>query len=120
MATWHRVSLRLDPGLDARITAMAERLGLSKAAVLRRLADQGERMWRYPGIAFTGLDEHPHARIAGTAVEVCRVVEAHRAVAGDIGRVLEAFASELAERHIRLALAYSREFPEEVDARSSA
>jgi uncharacterized protein (DUF433 family) len=76
------------------------------------LADEALRMRLFPGIAFRGTDWDRRAWVMGTAFDVWQLVEAHR----DIGSV-ESMAEDgsASERQIRLALAYYKQFPEEID-----
>lgn len=108
-------SIRLEPELDARFTALAKRHRRSKASLLKSLADEGERTLRYPGIVFIGPIERRQARVLGTAFDVWKVVDIHQDFQGDLARIVEAYAPGLSERDIQLALAYYREFPEEID-----
>lgn len=117
MAAPHPFSVRLDPGLDARITAMARRLRRSKASVLQTLADEGERMHRYPGIVFIGPPERRQTRVLGTAFDVWKIIAIYQDFEGDLEKILEGYAPGLSERDIQLALAYYREFRDEIDER---
>jgi uncharacterized protein (DUF433 family) len=108
-------SVRLRPDLDARITAMAKRTRRSKASVLQNLADEGERMHRYPGIVFIGPEDRRQARLLGTAFDVWKVIDIHQDFGGDVAAILEAYQPGLTARHVDLALAYYREFHDEID-----
>jgi uncharacterized protein (DUF433 family) len=106
-------SLRLSPGLDARITALAKRTKRSRAAVLESLADEAERTRRYPGIGFRGPDAERDAWVIGTPFDVWQIIEALQENGGDAERM--ARESDLSSGQIRLALAYYDEFGQEID-----
>lgn len=112
----HPFSVRLTPGLDARITAMARRTRRSKAAVLQSLADEGERMRRHPGIWFMGPEDTRQACLAGRRWKVFLLIDALRAYENDISRYIEEFGPGITDAQCRAALAYYREFKDEIDA----
>jgi len=113
----HPFSVRLSPDLDARITAMAKRTRRSKAAVLQSLADEGERMRRYPGIVFIGPEERRQTRVLGTAFDVWKIIDILQDFDHDVDKVIEAYEPGLSARDIELAVAYYHEFTEEIDQR---
>jgi hypothetical protein len=109
-------SVRLRPDLDARITAMAKRTRRSKASVLQNLADEGERMHRYPGIWFMGPEDQRRAAVAGTRWKLYLLIPGLRAYDNDVARYVADFGPGITEAQCRAALAYYREFPDEIDA----
>lgn len=109
-------SVRLEPGLDARITAMARRLRRSKASVLKSLADEAERVRRHPGIWFMGDEEHRTPAVAGTRWKLYLLVPSLLDHEQDLDAFLADYAPTLRQDQCRAALAYYREFKDEVDA----
>lgn len=108
-------SVRLEPGLDARITAMAKRLRRSKASVLKSLADEAERTRRHPGIWFMGDEDRRRAALAGTRWKLYLLIPMLRGREKDLSAVVEEFGPGLTVEQCRAALAYYREFPTEID-----
>jgi len=70
-------------------------------------------MRRHPGIAFRGPDHRRRAWVIGSPFDVWEVIQAWQDLGEDAGRVQDQFA--LTSRQMNLALAYYREFPDEVD-----
>lgn len=69
-------------------------------------------MRRYPGIAFRGEDYRRRAWVPGSGLDVWEVV----ALLRDVGSERElAQSHHLTPTQIRVALAYSKEFAEEID-----
>jgi hypothetical protein len=111
------VSVRLSKGLEALLDEEARRTGRSRSVVLEALAGEALRMRLFPGIAFRGSDWERRAWVIGTALDVWQIVEAYR----DMGSVQRMAAEGAAsERQIRLAVAYSERFGEEIDAAIAA
>lgn len=103
--------------MEALLDAEARRTGRSRSVVLEALAGEALRMRLFPGIAFRGADWERRAWVIGTALDVWQIVEAYR----DIGSVQRIAAEGAAsERQIRLAVAYSERFGEEIDAAIAA
>ncbi len=104
--------MRISKSMETLVENEARRTGRSKGAIVEALADEALRMRLFPGIAFRGTDWDRRAWVMGTAFDVWQIVEAHR----DIGSV-ESMAEDgsASERQIRLALAYYKQFPEEID-----
>jgi uncharacterized protein (DUF433 family) len=98
--------------MEALVEHEARRTGRSKGAVVEALADEALRMRLFPGIAFRGTDWDRRAWVMGTAFDVWQIVEAYQ----DIGSV-ERMADDgsASERQIGLALAYYKQFPDEID-----
>lgn len=86
--------------------------------MLEELADEVERMRRYPGLGFLGPEGARRAWIVGTALDVWQVIEAF----SDFGRDAERMVAEtdLTRRQLDLALAYYREFRLEIDEATAA
>ncbi len=108
----HPFSLRLSSRVHRYVTEEARRTRRSRAAVLEALADEAMRSRRFPGVGFKGEDWDRRAWLMGTGLDIWQVIEALH----DFGSVERmALESDLNERQIRLAAAYYREFPEEID-----
>lgn len=104
--------MRLSPIVDALVSEEAARTRRSKGAVVEALADEALRTRLFPGIAFRGADWARRPWVIGTALDVWQVVDACRDF-GSVERMVQ--EGDVAEPHIRLALAYHRRFPEEID-----
>lgn len=112
MAKSQPFSIRLGEPEDAFIQQEAKRLGRSRSAVVEAYATETIRMRRFPGIAFRGDDHRRRAWVLGTGLDVWEVVTLTRELGSE-----EALADEygLTPGQIRIALAYYREFPDEVE-----
>lgn len=104
-------TMRLTRETDLWVTEEARRTRRSKGAVVEALAEEAARMRRFPGVAFRGPEHDRRAWIIGTALDVWQVIEAYE----DMGGARLAEEGDLSERSLRLALAYRKEYPEEVD-----
>lgn len=107
------ISFRPSASLDSRLEAMRERTGLAKSRLVELLADEAERARRYPGLAFRGPDVKRRAWIIGSPFDVWEVVEAWQDLAEDAPATQEHLG--LSSGQLRLALAYYREFTDEID-----
>ena len=105
-------SMRLSRVTDELVTLEARRTRRSKGAVVESLADEALRARRFPGIAFRGTDWNRRPWVIGTALDVWEIVDATR---GFDSPQDAADATDLAEAHVRLALAYYEAFPQEID-----
>jgi hypothetical protein len=107
------ISFRPSRSLDDRLDRMRERTGIPKSRLVEELADEAERTRRYPGLAFRGEAGRRRAWVIGTHFDVWEVILAWL----DLGQNEQATLDQLLiqPRHLRLALAYHREFPEEID-----
>lgn len=106
-------SIRLSPLTDELVTREARRTRRSKGAVVEMLTEEALRTRRFPGIAFRGADWNRRPWVIGTALDVWEIVAASRRFGSPEEMVA---ATDLGDAQIRLALAYSEEFPEEIDA----
>jgi hypothetical protein len=106
-------TVRLNPRIESRITQIARETKRSKGAVLEELADEAERARRFPGIAFRGPNWSRRAWVLGTSLDVWEIVQAFK----DYDENGEKMLAETAipSRQLRMALAYYREFPEEIN-----
>lgn len=105
-------SVRLSPQTASLIAEEAKRTRRSKGAVLEGLADEALRCRRFPGIAFRGDDWDRRAWVIGTGLDVWQVIEAFRDFQSSDRFLRE---TDIEERQLEAALAYSREYPEEID-----
>lgn len=106
-------TVRLHPRIEARIAQIARQTKKSKGAVLEELADEGERARRFPGIAFRGQSWSRRAWVIGTSLDVWEMIQAFKDHSESMQKLLA--GSSLAPRQLRIALAYYREFAEEID-----
>jgi uncharacterized protein (DUF433 family) len=105
-------SLRLSPDVEALVSEEASRTHRSKGAVVEALATEALKTRLFPGVAFRGVDWDRRAWLIGTALDVWEIVTAHQ----DFGSVEDMAAkTDLSERQIRLATAYYKRFPVEID-----
>ena len=107
-------TVRLRPEVERRLEEEARRARRPKTVMLEALADEALRMRRFPGIGFTGPEHDRRAYLSGTGLEVWEVVELHLDY-GEEGRDLLLEAHPLTERQLRVALAYHKGYPEEID-----
>lgn len=105
-------SMRLSLVTDELITREARRTRRSKGAVVESLAEESLRARRFAGIAFRGNDWNRRPWVIGTALDVWEIVAAARGFDPPEQMAAE---TDLNEAQIRLALAYHREFPDEID-----
>ena len=87
---------------------------MAKSRLVELLADEAERARRYPGVAFRGPDQRRAAWIIGTPFDIWEVVQAWQDLHEDAAAVRDQLG--LTPRQLHLALAYSREFSDEIDA----
>jgi uncharacterized protein (DUF433 family) len=104
----------LRPEVERRLEEEAERVRQPKTVMLEALVDEGLRMRRFPGIGFMGPEHDRRAYLLGTGLEVWEVVELYRDY-GEEEKGLMLEAHPVTERQLRVALAYHREYPEEID-----
>lgn len=105
--------MRLSRATDELVGREARRTRRSKGAVVEALAEEALRARRFPGLAFRGADADRRPWVIGTALDVWEIVAASR---GFESADAMAAATHLTEPHVRLALAYYAEYPEEIDA----
>lgn len=105
-------SIRLSRRTDEFVAAEARRTRRSKSAIVEMLTEEAARMRRYPGIAFRGT-ELRRAWAIGTGLDVWQIIEAYC----DAGSSVETLVgeTELTEQSVRVAVAYARDYPEEID-----
>jgi len=107
------ISFRPSRSLASRLDALHDRTGIPKGQLVEALADEAERARRYPGIAFRGPELKRRAWIIGSSLDAWEVVQVWQ----DLQEDSEAVRSQLGltDRQISLALAYYREFSDEIN-----
>ena len=85
----------------------------SKSSLVEELTEEGTKVRRFPGLAFRGEGPYREPWIVGTGLDVWELCEILDHYEGSIGRVVEDYDG-VDERACRLALAYRREYPEEI------
>jgi uncharacterized protein (DUF433 family) len=105
-------SIRLQAEDDRFVKEEARRLQRSRGAIVAGYTAEAIRMRRYPGIAFRGEDYRRRAWVSGTGLDVWEVIALLRDFASE-----RALAKEygLKPGQIKVALAYHREFADEID-----
>jgi uncharacterized protein (DUF433 family) len=105
-------SIRLRAGDDRFVKDEARRLQRPRGALVEAYASEAIRTRRYPGIAFRGDDYRRRAWVLGTGLDVWEIV----ALLRDFGNERElAHEYGLTPGQVRIAIAYHKEFAEEVD-----
>ncbi|MGH7903243.1 MAG: hypothetical protein ACREPA_03815 [Candidatus Dormibacteraceae bacterium] len=92
---------------------MSRRTNTPKGRLVELLADEAERARRYPGIAFRGPDHRRRAWVIGSPFDVWEIVRAWQDLGEDAERVCHQL--HLNARQLGMALAYHREFGEEIE-----
>lgn len=105
-------SVRLRHAADLLVREEMRRSGRSRSAIVEELAEEAAKMRLFPGIGFR--DSPRRAWVIGTGLDVWQVIEMYRDYGSDIKRVVESHGL-LTERAVRLALAYTERFPEEIE-----
>ncbi len=102
----------MSPTTAKWVDAEAERVKRSRSAVIEALTEEAARTRRFPGIAFRGPEHDRRPWLIGTALDVWQVIEAYE----DFDSI-EAMVrgSDLSERQIITALAYNKQYPEEIN-----
>ena len=106
-------SVRFTKRTDAFMDAEAKRLKRSKSSLVEELAEEGAKVRRFPGIAFRGDWPYRGPWIVGTGLDVWELCEILDHYEGSLEQVAGDFDG-VDERDCRLALAYRREYPEEI------
>ncbi len=105
-------SIRLTAATDELVNEQARRTRRSKSAVVEALTEEAVKVRLFPGVGFRGSDSERRPWVIGTGLDVWELVLASRDFESpqDMAK-----RSDLLEAQIRLALAYYKRFPEEVD-----
>jgi hypothetical protein len=108
----HTFIVKLPERTESWIAQEAERLEQSETTLVETLAEEGARMWQFPGIAFRGAAQNRRAWAIGAGMDVWEIIEAYQAL-GAGGRL--SAEAEVTEQDLRLALAYFEQYPDEID-----
>jgi len=114
----HSTSFRLSDEAKQRLSAGAQRQGLSSTALLERLIVEGIDTLEHPGIVYRGPTHDRRAALAA-GPDVWEVVARLRELEGDEEEriALLAAESDLHPRQIRVALEFAARHPDDVEAR---
>ena len=107
------ISFRPSHDLDTRLDSMRDRTGIPKSQLVELLTDEAERTRRYAGIAFRGPDRRRRAWIVASPFDVWEVVQAWQDMGEDVEKARAHLG--LTPRQVTVALAYYREFRDEID-----
>lgn len=105
-------SIRLRAEDDRFVAEESRRLKRPRGSLVEEYASESIRSRRYPGIGFRGDDYRRRAWVVGTGLDVWEIValmrdfDDERALGEEYG---------LAPGQVRIALAYHREFADEID-----
>lgn len=106
------LSIRLTQATDLFVREEARRSRRSPSAIVEALTEEASRVRRFPGIGFRGEDAGRRAWVLGTGLDVWQIVEALE-TAGSRGELVR--TTDLSERAVLLAQAYSERYPEEIE-----
>lgn len=106
--------LRLPAELKQEIARVAEKRGESWSAATRRMLAEAVRTRRLPGISYTEGAHGRRAVLAGTGLEVWKIVAAFRQGPQAVD-ALRADHPWLSDAQLQTAAEFARLFPEEVD-----
>jgi uncharacterized protein (DUF433 family) len=105
-------SVRFVLATDRAVEDEARRARRSKSSVVESLAEEAMRTRRFPGIAFRGEDAARRPWVIGSGLDVWELCQ----MFDEFGSIEQLVAdTQLAERQVRLALAYRERYPEEVE-----
>ena len=105
-------SIRLHAEDDRFVSEEARRLRRPRGSLVEEYASESIRSRRYPGIGFRGDDYRRRAWVIGSGLDVWEIVSLMREF-GDEHALADEYGLALGQ--IRIALAYYREFGEEID-----
>jgi uncharacterized protein (DUF433 family) len=106
-------SIRLGQRANLLVSEEARRSGRSRSVVVEELAEEAAKTRLHPGIAFRGRPRR--AWVIGSGLDVWEIVELLDSYKGDVA-ALRADHPLIAERHVRVALAYAAQFSDEIAA----
>lgn len=108
-------SVRFSRRTDLYVEEEARRLRRSKSSIVEELAEEAARVRRFPDIAFHGSGAvERRAHVVGTGLDVwelCMLLEEY----GSADKVVRDYP-KVSAHHCRVAEAYRRAYPDEVDA----
>jgi uncharacterized protein (DUF433 family) len=103
-------SVRFTRPTDRVVEEEARRTRRSKSAIVESLTDEAIRMRRFAGIGFRGEDAARRPWVIGSGLDIWEIVQMLDDF-GSIERLVD--ETQLTERQVRLAIAYSESYPEE-------
>ena len=104
-------NVRLEEETEQLVAAEARRTRRSRSAVVEAFTEESARTRRFPGIAFRGDDARRRAWVIGTGLDVWEIVQ----MLEDFGSPERLVAdTELARAQVRLAVAYAKAYPAEI------
>jgi hypothetical protein len=104
-------SIRLGEQADLLVRDEGRRSGRSRSAVVEELAEEAAKTRLFPGIAFRGTPRRAWA--IGSGLDVWEIVDLVRSYGDDDGALRKSHAF-VTERHLHLARAYAKRFPDEI------
>jgi uncharacterized protein (DUF433 family) len=112
MAKGQPFSVRLEDHTEKLVEAEARRTRRTKSAVVEAFTEETARTRRFPGIAFRGDDARRRAWVIGSGLDVWEIIQ----MLEDFGSV-EALEADmpLSRAQVRLAVAYSDAYPDEIN-----
>lgn len=112
MAKGQPFNVRLEEETEQLVAAEARRTRRSKSAVVEAFTEESARTRRFPGVAFRGDDARRRAWVIGSGLDVWEIAQ----MLEDFGSPEELVAeTELTSAQVRLAAAYRRSYPTEID-----
>lgn len=91
----------------------ARRTRRSKSDLVEALTEEAIATPRFAGLAFRGEDWSRRPWVLGCGRDVWEIVDMVRSYEGDVDRLVD--DNTLEPRHVRLALAYAEDHPEEIE-----
>ena len=104
--------VQLPEQTESWVAEEAERLDQSETTLVETLAEEGARMWQFPGIAFRGSAQNRRAWVIGAGMDAWEIVEAYQALGSPERLHAE---TGVTEEDLHLALAYYAKYPDEID-----
>ena len=93
---------------------MAKETGQDFSNVTKDLLQEAIKLRRCPGILFAEGTSGRRARVAGTEIEVWKVIATYKSVKGDFKRLQKAY-HWLSGQQLKAALGYCAIYPKEID-----
>jgi uncharacterized protein (DUF433 family) len=108
------MNVELSDQISGVVEATARSRGQETGSFIAELATEAMKMRLVPGIVFADGAAGRRARIEGTGIEVFEVIQAYLAADRNRDDLRQAF-DWLADRQVDAALAYYRQFPDDVE-----
>lgn len=106
-------SVRLEVETEMVIEAEARRTGRSKSALVEAFVEETARTRRFPGVGFRGDGVSRRAWVVGTGLDVWEMVQMLQDFETPEALVAD---THLSPAQVRLAQAYWKAYPSEIDA----